>query len=86
MIEPGSYARLQDLTLGYKIPHVFAHGIGMDNARLYVAGRNLHTWTKFSGYNPDVNSNGSGSNVSLGTEFYSYPLARSWSVGLSSEW
>jgi len=63
-----------------------AAGVAVENARLYVAGRNLHTWTKFSGYNPDVNSNGSGSNVSLGTEFYSYPLARSWSVGLSSEW
>ncbi|HEV7387953.1 MAG TPA: TonB-dependent receptor [Gemmatimonadaceae bacterium] len=85
-IEPGSYARLQDITLGYRIPAGFAHGTGMQNARLYVSGRNLHTWTKFRGYNPDVNSNGSGANTSLGTEFYSYPLARSWSVGLSSEW
>lgn len=85
-VEPGSYTRLQDVTLGYRIPAGFARGIGMQNARLYVSGRNLHTWTKFGGYNPDVNSNGSGSNISLGTEFYSYPLARSWSVGLSSEW
>jgi len=86
MVEPGSYARLQDLTVGYKIPVRLARGIGMENARLYVAARNLHTWTQFTGYNPDVNSNGSGSITSLGTEFYSYPLARSWSVGLSSEW
>ena len=41
---------------------------------------------KFSGYNPDVNSNGSGSNISLGTEFYAYPLARTWMVGVSGEW
>ena len=86
MVEPGSYARLQDLTIGYKLPVGMSRGLGMQNARLYVAGRNLHTWTKFTGYNPDVNSNGSGSNISLGTEFYSYPLARSWSVGVSSEW
>ena len=53
--------------------------------RLYVSGRNLHTWTKFKGYNPDVNSNGSGSNISLGTEFYAYPLARVWSIGVNGE-
>jgi len=85
-IEPGSYARLQDITVGYKVPVRLSRGMGMQNARLYVSGRNLHTWTKFRGYNPDVNSNGSGSNTSLGTEFYSYPLARSWSVGVTTEW
>jgi hypothetical protein len=84
-IEPGSYARLQDVTLGYKLP-TFTRSLGMNNPRIYVSGRNLHTWTNFSGYNPDVNSNGSGSNISLGTEFYSYPLARTWVVGLSTEW
>ena len=85
-IEPGSYARLQDITMGYRIPTSFSRSIGMQNTRLYVSGRNLHTWTKFKGYNPDVNSNGSGSNISLGTEFYSYPQARTWLVGLSGEW
>jgi hypothetical protein len=60
--------------------------IGMKNTRLYLTGRNLHTWTKFKGYNPDVNSNGSGSSTSLGTEFYSYPLARTWMIGLTGEW
>ena len=85
-IEPGSYARLQDVTLGFKLPGAFSRSLGMNNPRLYVSGRNLHTWTNFSGYNPDVNSNGSGSNISLGTEFYSYPLARTWVVGLSTEW
>jgi hypothetical protein len=59
---------------------------GFQNSRLYVSGRNLHTWTKFKGYNPDVNSGGSGSNVFLGTEFYAYPLARTWMVGVSGEW
>jgi len=85
-IEPGGYARLQEITVGMKIPSAFARVAGMQNSRLYVSGRNLHTWTKFSGYNPDVNSNGSGSSTSLGTEFYAYPLARTWMVGVSGEW
>ena len=85
-VEPGSYARLQEVSVGFRMPTSYARYAGMQNARLYVTGRNLHTWTNFSGYNPDVNSNGSGSNTSLGTEFYSYPLARTWLVGVSGEW
>ena len=85
-LEPGSYARLQDVTLGFRVPSSFSSAIGMQNSRLYVSGRNLHTWTKFSGYNPDVNSFGSGGGTELGTEFYSYPLARVWMVGVSGEW
>ncbi|MGH7652057.1 MAG: SusC/RagA family TonB-linked outer membrane protein [Gemmatimonadaceae bacterium] len=85
-LEPGAYTRLQEVTLGFKIPASFSRVAGMQNSRLYVSGRNLHTWTKFKGYNPDVNSNGSGSNISLGTEFYAYPLARTWMVGVSGEW
>jgi TonB-linked SusC/RagA family outer membrane protein len=85
-VEPGSYARLQEVSVGFRVPTSFARYAGMQNTRLYVTGRNLHTWTKFGGYNPDVNSNGSGSNISLGTEFYSYPLARTWMFGVSGEW
>jgi hypothetical protein len=86
LLEPGNYTRLQEITVGYRIPKAIARLAGMDSPRLYVTGRNLHTWTNFKGYNPDVNSNGSGSNISLGEEFYSYPLARTWMVGLSGEW
>jgi TonB-linked SusC/RagA family outer membrane protein len=85
-LEPGAYTRLQEITLGFKIPGAFSRVAGLQNSRLYVSGRNLHTWTKFEGYNPDVNSNGSGSNISLGTEFYAYPLARTWMVGVTGEW
>jgi TonB-linked SusC/RagA family outer membrane protein len=81
--EDGSYVRLQEITLGYRLPERLASAMRMNNARVYVSGRNLHTWTKFSGYSPDVNSNGSSANTSLSTEFYSYPLARTFIVGVS---
>jgi TonB-linked SusC/RagA family outer membrane protein len=86
LVEPGNYTRLQELTLGYKVPRGVARFLGMESPRFYVSGRNLKTWTHFKGYNPDVNSNGSGSNTSLGFEFYSYPLARTWMVGVSTDW
>ena len=82
-IESGSYLRLQELTLGYRLPQRIAGLAGLSTARIYVTGRNLHTWTDYSGYTPDVNSNGSDSNISLGTDFYAYPIPRTIMLGIS---
>jgi TonB-linked SusC/RagA family outer membrane protein len=84
--EDGSYARLQEVTLGYRLPPGIASAIRLADARIYVSGHNLHTWTAFTGYSPDVNFAGSSSNTTLGTEFYTYPAARSFTVGVSGTW
>jgi TonB-linked SusC/RagA family outer membrane protein len=86
MLESGSYTRLQEITVGYRLPQSFINFAGLRNTRLYVSGHNLATFTGYRGYNPDVNSNGSSSSFGLGTDFYAYPLARTYSVGISSEW
>jgi TonB-linked SusC/RagA family outer membrane protein len=83
MMEDGSYIRLQDITLGYNLPAHVSGLLQMKDARLYVSGRNLYTWTKYTGYSPDVNSAGSSTNTELSTEFYAYPSARSFMVGLT---
>ncbi|HYD51237.1 MAG TPA: hypothetical protein VEA99_01370, partial [Gemmatimonadaceae bacterium] len=85
-IEDGSYFRLSEVTLGYRLPNAIMSRAGMSEARIYVSGRNLKIWTDYMGYDPDVNSNGSGSNISLGQDFYSYPRARTISVGISGSW
>jgi hypothetical protein len=85
-MEDGSYIRLQEVTLGYRLPTRVAGLANLSEARIYVTGRNLKTWTDYSGYNPDVNSFGSNTNLSLGTDFYAYPLARSWAIGVSGSW
>ncbi|HST61022.1 MAG TPA: TonB-dependent receptor [Longimicrobium sp.] len=84
-IEDGSYVRLQEVTLGYRLPASLARRAGMDGARLFVSGHNLHTWTDYRGYSPDVNSNGV-SNAALGTDFYAYPVARTLTVGIRGTW
>ncbi len=81
--EDGSYLRLQEVTLRYNLPASISNVVRMKDASLYVSGRNLHTWTKYSGYSPDVNSAGSSTNTELSTEFYAYPSARSFMIGLS---
>jgi len=82
-IEDGSYLRIQEVTLSWRIPAQLARG---NNARLVVSGHNLHNFTKYTGYDPDVNSNGSTSNIGLGTDYYAYPRARSITIGISSAW
>ncbi len=85
-VEDGSYLRLQEVTLGYGLPQSLARSLSLSEARLFVSGRNLATWTKYTGFNPDVNSNGSSASISLGTDFYAYPLARTISFGVRGSW
>lgn len=85
-IEDASYWRLQDLTLGYDVPQRAAGILGFNQARVYLTGRNLITISDYTGYDPDLNSNGSGANISLGSDFYAYPLARTWLVGIQAGW
>jgi hypothetical protein len=85
-VEDGSYLRIQEVTLGYTLPRRWASLAGMQDTRLFVSGRNLHTFTKYIGFNPDVNSLGSGANISLGTDFYAYPIARSFTFGVTGNW
>ena len=66
-IEDGSYWRLQDLTLGYRLPERGGRaGSGFASARFYGSVRNLFTITDYTGYSPDVNSNGA-NNVDSGS-------------------
>lgn len=84
-IEDGSFVRFGELTLGYRVPQRFAQRAKFNNARIFFSGRNLKTWTKYSGYNPDVNSTAS-SNVVMGVDYYAYPLARTFTFGVNAGW
>jgi TonB-linked SusC/RagA family outer membrane protein len=85
-LEDASYIRLQEITLGYRLPRRIAAQANLADARIYVSGRNLKIWTDYLGFDPDVNSGGSSSNVYLGQDFYAYPRARTISLGISGNW
>ncbi|HEX8359054.1 MAG TPA: TonB-dependent receptor [Longimicrobium sp.] len=82
MIEDGSFLRLSNLTLAYNVPSRWASRRGLRETRVYLSGNNLHTWTKYSGYNPDVSSMGVG-NVNRGVDVGAYPLARTVTIGFN---
>ena len=85
-IENGSYLRISEITLSWRVPDRLIPVGALQNTTLYVSGHNLHNFTKYTGYDPDVNSNGETSNIALGTDYYAYPRARTFSIGLSTNW
>lgn len=81
--EDGSYLRLKTATLAYNIPSSVISSIGLRKLRVYVAGTNLLTFTNYSWYDPEVNTF-DGSNTALGTDFLTFPQARSIIFGINA--
>lgn len=78
LIEDGSFLRVKTASLGY----TFRPSKGISSCRVYVTGQNLLTFTKYSGYDPEVNSPGN-SNLQLGVDYNAYPAARTFLVGVN---
>jgi len=80
-IEKGDYMKIRNISLGYtlrKLPSV----TNIESIRIYAQAFNLHTFTKYSGADPEISSNGD-SNVAPGTDRNSAPQARTYTMGLS---
>jgi TonB-linked SusC/RagA family outer membrane protein len=56
-IQDGSFVRLRELSLTYTLPPQWARALRAAAASVTVAGQNLHLWTKYEGYDPEVVSN-----------------------------
>ncbi len=81
-IEDGSYWRLKNVVLGYRLPAAIAAKAGARSARIYVQGQNLITRTDYSGFDPEVNSSGN-STTTRGWDFYALPQTRTITFGFN---
>lgn len=81
-LEDGSYLRLQNVSLGYTLPNKWTSKFYVDKLRIYVSGQNLVTFTKYSGYNPEVNARPD-SALTPGEDYGTYPLARTFMFGIN---
>jgi len=70
-IEDGSYLRLKNIVLAYYIPQNVIGKVGMEQAKIYLTGQNLLTFTSYKGYNPEVSTFGP-----LGVDYGGYPQCR----------
>lgn len=58
LINDASYTKLREVSLSYNLPASFATRLGAARASVSIAGRNLHTWTKYSGLEPEASFQG----------------------------
>jgi TonB-linked SusC/RagA family outer membrane protein len=74
-----SFVRLKDVTLSYTFPEALLSKAHLGQLTLYVAARNVHTWTKWIGWDPESNQVPRGS----AGDFDNYPYVRTISFGLN---
>ncbi len=80
-IEDGSFLRLNTITLGYTFPKKWLQHIFVQKARIYATVNNIHTFTNYTGYDPEVSA--SGSALTPGVDNSSYPRSKSWVIGVN---
>ena len=78
-VEPGTYVKIKELNVSYTFSRsqLQALHLGLNNLRLGVIGRNLFTFTKYSGYDPEV-AGLSGDPFSFRVDGFSYPNYRTF--------
>jgi TonB-linked SusC/RagA family outer membrane protein len=81
-IEDGSFIRINNLTVGYKLPVKKLGRLKMSGLRLYATVNNLAIITNYSGYDPEVSVNGSP--LTYGLDYSAYPKSRSYIFGINA--
>ncbi|MBN1117984.1 MAG: TonB-dependent receptor [Bacteroidales bacterium] len=81
-VEDASYLKIQSITFGYTFPENLAQKVKAERLRVYASGKNLFTFTKYSGYEPE---HGALNNNSLltGIDIGNYPVPRSIIIGVN---
>ncbi len=80
-IHDGSYLRVRSLIIGYSLSDRILSKIGLSQGRVYVKATNLITFTKYTGYTPEI---GSGDVLSNGIDTGIYPIPRVFSFGFNT--
>jgi hypothetical protein len=84
-VEDGSYVKLREISLTYSLNNpIFFRGLGLSNIDFRLAGRNLKTWTDYSGIDPETNLAGAEWG-NRGIDYFNNPQTRSlvFSIGLN---
>ncbi|WP_339917866.1 TonB-dependent receptor [Yeosuana marina] len=84
-IEDGDFLRLNNATLGYNLkPEAIGLGNLVDNIRFSITGQNLFVITKYSGFDPEINTGSAiGGIQTFGIDYFSYPKSKTVLFGLN---
>ena len=81
-VEDGSYLRFRNIQLAYNLPVNMLGLSNISNMQIYFSGVNLITFTKYSRWDPEVNSYGGSSSINIGIDHHSYPVNKSVNFGI----
>jgi TonB-linked SusC/RagA family outer membrane protein len=81
-VEDGSFLRLQSVTVGYTLPEKLTQKVHIRKLRVYVTGTNLFCLTKYSGYDPEVDTRRS-TPLTPGVDYSAYPKSIGFVAGLN---
>ncbi len=80
-LQKGDYVRLKIVQLGYTLPKDVTSRFGMNKVRLYITGENLLTFTKYTGYDPEIAGRNNSEQDIIGVDRAYYPQARTFMLG-----
>ena len=83
-IEDGTFMKLREVSATYVVPTRIARMVGSDRVTITAAGRNLHTWTSYTGVDPEINGAGQTAFNGFGVQdFLTQPQVRTFLVRVS---
>lgn len=80
-VEDGTYIKLREISATLDLASSLARQVRAAALSVTLSGRNLHTWTDYTGFDPEMNLFGQ-LTVERGNDFGTYPIPRMWSIGI----
>ena len=81
-VEDASFLRLQNVTIGYTLPESLTNKAHIRKIRIYVTGTNLFCFTKYSGYDPEVDTRRA-TPLTPGVDYSAYPRSIGGVAGIN---
>jgi hypothetical protein len=82
-LENANFLRLQNVTIGYSLPKAWIKKFYANNVRIYFTGYNLLCFTKYKGYDPEVDTSSKNNPMTPGVDYAAYPKSRSYVMGIN---
>jgi TonB-linked SusC/RagA family outer membrane protein len=79
-VDDGSFVKLREVSLSYHLPNIVK---GMNNFNISLIGRNLKSWDKYNGFDPETNAGGN-NDLFRGVDFGNVPIPKSYQVQLTA--
>ncbi|WP_227687230.1 SusC/RagA family TonB-linked outer membrane protein [Spirosoma arboris] len=79
-VDPGSYTKLREVSLSYTLPQFIK---GLSRLTVSAVGRNLYSWDKYTGFDPETNAGGN-NDLLRGMDFGNVPIPRTYQFKLAA--